>query len=387
MSQLSRREFLSAAAAAGTAALVLPALAPAATRSPGTAKSCIFINMVGGPAHLDTFDPKPDTPSQYRGPFQSIRTKVPGIHLSELFPKLATLTDKFSLIRSMHHTAPPIHEAGFQLLNTGRLFRDGPEWPSVGSVISYLNGDTKETAFPPRHYVCPEPQIETGIQIGHGFGPGYLGERVPFFHGGVGWTDQMLASDEIRRGCEFDARYGSTTFGQNCFGCRDAIARFPGRFITINQFSTVFDSTSWDCHADGGSLRTNFNDIRDTVAPSFDTAFAQLLTDLDERGLLDSTLVVATGEFGRTPLLNANGGRDHWAGAWTALIAGGGVRGGQIIGRTDAKGTEPTDRPVTPQELVAMIFHALGVPADTTIPGSDGTPVLVYPESPVLDFF
>jgi uncharacterized protein (DUF1501 family) len=159
------------------------------------------------------------------------------------------------------------------------------------------------------------------------------------------------------------------------------------RFVTLNQFSTVFDSPSWDCHSDGGSLRTNLNDIRDTVARSFDIAFAQLLTDLDERGLLDSTLVVATGEFGRTPLLNANGGRDHWAGAWTALVAGGGVRGGRVIGRTDARGTEPTDRPVTPQELVATIFHALGVPADATIPGPDGAAVAVYPGSPVTELF
>ena len=176
-----------------------------------------------------------------------------------------------------------------------------------------------------------------------------------------------------------------------CRSCLNACAvgaiRCGVRFITINQFSTVFDSPSWDCHADGGSLRTDLNDIRDTVAPSFDTAFAALLTDLEDRGLLDSTLVVATGEFGRTPKLNANGGRDHWAGAWTALVAGGGVKGGRVIGRTDAKGTEPTDRPVTPQELVATIFHALGVPADATIPGPDGKPVAVYPGEPVAELF
>ena len=149
----------------------------------------------------------------------------------------------------------------------------------------------------------------------------------------------------------------------------------------------MFDSPSWDCHADGGSLRTNLDDIRDTVAPSFDTAFAALLTDLETRGLLDTTLVVATGEFGRTPLLNANGGRDHWAGAWTAIVAGGGTKGGRVIGRTDARGTEPTDRPVTPQELVSTIFHAMGVAHDATIPGPDGKPVAVYPGKPVAELF
>ena len=149
----------------------------------------------------------------------------------------------------------------------------------------------------------------------------------------------------------------------------------------------MFDSPSWDCHADGGSLRTNLNDIRDTVAPSFDTAFARLLVNLEYHGLLESTLVVATGEFGRTPKLNSNGGRDHWAGCWTTLVAGGGVRGGQVIGRSDRTGSEPADRPVTPQELVASIFHALGVAHDATIPGPDGAPVAVYPGVPVAELF
>jgi uncharacterized protein (DUF1501 family) len=371
MSNVSRREFL-CAAAAGTAALALPSLAPAATRPFGTARSCIFINMVGGPAHLDTFDPKPDAPSQYRGPFQPIRTSVPGIHLSELFPNLAKLADKFALIRSMHHTAPPIHEAGFQLLNTGRLFRDGPEWPSVGAVISYLNGIDYESAW--RLY--PDATINTGISISHGQGTGFLDSVGCGPDEGRADLDPTW-SPGFHVWCELAAKHVE----------REIRLGYRRTVVTINMYETVFDSPSWDCHADFGSLRTNLADIRDTVAPSFDTAFARLLTDLDERGLLDSTLVVATGEFGRTPLLNANGGRDHWAGAWTALVAGGGVRGGRVIGRTDAKGLEPADRPVTPQELVATIFHALGIPADATIPGPDGTPVAVYPGSPVVQLF
>lgn len=366
MSKPSRREFLSAAAA-GATSLALPALGTAGSRPPlVSAKSCIFINMVGGPAHLDTFDPKPEAPSAYRGPFQPIQTRVPGIQVSELFPKLAGLTDKFSLIRSMHHTAPPIHEAGFQLLNTGRLFRDGPEWPSVGAVVAYLRELTGKRS---PYCVSPELTVSTGVNVSHGFGNAHLG-RPP-----LRW-----------RGANGMENYGPSEFGRNC-GWAEVVLRLGAPFVTVNQFNTVFDSPSWDCHADGGSLRTDLNDIRETVAPSFDTAFATLLTDLDERGLLDSTLVVATGEFGRTPKLNANGGRDHWAGAWTALVAGGGVKGGRVIGRTDAKGTEPTDRPVTPQELVATIFHAMGIPADATIPGPDGAPVAVYPGQPVTELF
>jgi hypothetical protein len=334
---------------------------------PPLARSCIFINLVGGPSHLDTFDPKPTAPSDVRGPFQPIATSVPGIQLSELFPKLAAKADKFSLIRSMHHDAPPIHEAGFQLLNAGRLFRDGPEWPSVGAVVGRLR-DQKLGDFP-TWCLMPSTDINTGVQVSHGQGAGWFNadDCGPL----------TVSSPDLLADWSLD------------LSCRMAsgLAHAGHRFVTINQFSTVFDSPSWDCHADRGSLNTTLNDYRDTVAPEFDTAFAALLTDLEERGLLESTLVVATGEFGRTPKLNSNGGRDHWAGCWTALVAGGGVQGGRIIGDSDRTGSEPKDRPVTPQELVATIFHALGVPADATIPGPNGSPVEVYPGKPVVELF
>jgi hypothetical protein len=383
----TRRDFLRTAAA-GAAGLALTQSATGSSSPPlraGTAKSCIFINMVGGPAQLDTFDPKPDAPSDVRGPFRPIQTNVPGVHLSELFPKLSKLADKFSLVRSMHHDAPPVHECGFQLLNTGRLFRDGPEWPSLGCAWTHLHGE-RELGPGRRHYVAPTANIETGIQIGKGFGPGFLpgwpardliGANCPDDASVSWWRERGWGSDD----------YGLTAFGQNCYGALNSVAKRPGRFLTVNQFSTVFDSPSWDCHADGGSLRTNLNDIRDTVAPSFDTAFARLIEDLEERGLLESTLVIATGEFGRTPRLNSNGGRDHWSSCWTALVAGGGTKGGQVIGRSDRTGSEPADHPVSPQELVASVFHALGVAPDATIPGPDGAPVAVYPAAPVAELF
>lgn len=353
----TRRDFLRTAAA-GAAGLALADVATGGSRPPlrpGTAKSCIFINMVGGPAHLDTFDPKPDAPSDVRGPFSPIQTKVPGVHLGELFPKLAGLTDKFSLIRSMHHDGPPVHECGLQLLNTGRLFRDGPEWPSVGAVVTHLTGR-------PSFLLANDLSINTGISVPHGQKGGWLDDGF----GGV-----------IDPGAGIAEMLSTAT---------EWLSVEP-LFITVNQFSTVFDSSSWDCHADGGSLKTTLDDIRDTVAPRFDAAFAQLLTDLESRGLLDSTLVVATGEFGRTPKLNSNGGRDHWAGCWTSLVAGGGVKGGRVIGRSDHTGAEPADRPVTPQELVSSIFHALGVAPGATIPGPDGAPVAVYPAVPVSELF
>jgi hypothetical protein len=374
----TRRDFLKASTAGAASVAMGSAATGAATTGglrPPLARSCIFINLVGGPSHLDTFDPKPTAPSDVRGPFQPIATSVPGIQLSELFPKLAAKADKFSLIRSMHHDAPPIHEAGFQLLNTGRLFRDGPEWPSVGAVMAYLRGHRLGNY--PAWEVFPHACINTGVSISHGQGAGFLDPQ------NFSPIEPLKGETELERKTSLDVL------------CRTAMivlesgAEFgtPAGFATLNQFSTVFDSPSWDCHADRGSLNTTLSDYRDTVAPEFDTAFAALLTDLEERGLLESTLVVATGEFGRTPKLNSNGGRDHWAGCWTALVAGGGVQGGRMIGASDRTGSEPKDRPVTPQELVATIFHALGVPADATIPGPDGSPVEVYPGKPVVELF
>jgi uncharacterized protein (DUF1501 family) len=153
------------------------------------------------------------------------------------------------------------------------------------------------------------------------------------------------------------------------------------------MYSTVFDAPSWDCHADRGSLACDLDDYRDTVAPTFDMVFTTLIADLEQRGQLDRTLVVATGEFGRTPHPNANGGRDHWPGCWTAILAGGGVRGGRVVGTSDSLAGEPKDRPVTPAELVATIYHALGVPPHATIPGPDGTPVRVVDAAPVTELF
>ena len=373
--QTTRRDFLKATAASA-AGLLVAGETSAAPESIGTAKSCIFINLIGGPSHLDTFDPKPDAPSEVRGPFRPIRTKVPGLHLSELFPKLAAMADKFSLIRSMNHAAPPIHEAGLQLLNTGHLFRDGPEWPSVGAVMSYLK--RRESGQEYRHHLIPCREVNTGIKIDQGFGPAHLLTRNEV------WTragNRSLISED------FHPEFGCNRFGEDCWWAY-LFSQYPDvPFTTVNMYTTVFDEISWDCHADRGSLCTTLLDYRNSVAPTFDSAFTGLLAHLERTGRLESTLVVATGEFGRTPKLNANGGRDHWAGCWTALVAGGGVQGGRVIGSSDAIGSEPKDRPVTPQELVSTIYHALGVAPTATIPGPDGTPVAVYPGKPVLELF
>jgi hypothetical protein len=289
------------------------------------------------------------------------------VYLSELFPKLAGVADKFALVRSMHHDAPPIHETGFQLLNTGRLFRDGPEWPNVGAVMSYLLHADHDNE--PAWWVLPDTVISTGVNVSHGQGSGFLGSKHSPFE--FGRNSPEARDLQFRIDCL--KAYASVSLGV--------------RFVTVNMFDTVFDTPSWDCHADRGSLATDLNDYRNIIAPMFDEGFSGLLQDLESEGLLDSTLVVATGEFGRTPFLNANGGRDHWANCWTAIVAGGGVKGGRVVGSSDRLGGEPMDRPVTPQELVATVFYALGVPPDATIPGPAGEPVAVYPGRPVTELF
>jgi hypothetical protein len=366
---LSRRDFL-AAAAASTVAGTLSATP--VNRKP--AKSCIFLHLVGGPSHLDTFDPKPDAPSDIRGPFGVIPTAVPGVHLSELLPKTAALMKDISLIRSLHHTEAPIHENGFQLLHTGRRYGGGKPWPGMGAVIHHLLGDgpfnhTEMDDFP-SWWNFAHTSIETGIDIDRGLSRAYLPSR--------GYDVPLQPYSRQK-----DTPY---PFWVSVEGAVTAV-RSGARFVNLFMYETVFDKVSWDCHADHGRLATDLNDYHETVCPAFDHTFDKLIGQLKDRGLLDQTLIVATGEFGRTPKLNANGGRDHWPGCWTALIAGGGVQGGRVIGSSDAIGAEPKDRPVTCPELVATIYHAMGIPCTTTIPDPTGKPARIVDAEPVLELF
>jgi uncharacterized protein (DUF1501 family) len=318
---LTRRQFI----ATSTMSVGWHALSPRRAWSAphSSERRCIFLWLTGGPSHIDTFDPKPDAPSDYRGPFRPIATRVPGLHVTELFPRLAARADRVAFVRSLHHDEAPIHETGQQLLQTGHLCRE-VEHPHIGA----LTGG--------RWSILPGPLGDTGVDLSHGQTAGALGaERQPRYAGG---------SDFIAN-------------------CRLAVNRIEAgdRVVVVNQFSTVYDGVSWDCHADGGRLNTTLDDYRTTVGPMFDIAFAGLLDDLADRGLLDTTLVVAAGEFGRTPRINPRGGRDHWPGVWTALLAGAGIHGGAVIGASDRLGTEPADNPISAAEFAAMIKHTLGM--------------------------
>lgn len=358
-----RRDFLKATAATGLS-LAVCSSGHSAVSPTAKAKSVIMLMLTGGPSQIDTWDPKPNAPSEIRGPFNTIPTQIPGTHFSELFPKMAAMADKFSLIRTMHHELAPTHDNGFQLLNTGRTFEADKEWPWVGSVVDHLTSTGEFDPF--RTMILPFEQPDFGMaKAGDCFRGKWLKNCLPGVHS---WDEDDATLAEC---CEFASKCAYTGV----------------KFITINPYDSVFYRMTWDCHADSGALRTTLDDYRNHLAPEFDACYTWLLNSLMLNGLLDSTLVVAVGEFGRTPKLNRNGGRDHWANCWTALVAGGGVQGGRIIGESDGIGSEPKNRPVSCQELVATIYHALGFPPTTTMPGPDGKPVKIIDASPVLELF
>ncbi len=355
---LSRRDFLQTGSlSVGAMGLSLASWTQAALSRD---TSCILLMLVGGPSQLDTWDLKPNAPSHVRGPFRPIATNVPGIQISECFPRMAKLANHYALVRSVYHDAAPIHETGHQLLQTGHLSRFGKEYPNCGSVLSFLHG---QRTLAPAFAIVPGPINSTGVHIGHGQTAAFLGEpHAPRFLA----PDRELYHEPMH----VRDRYGRHRFGESCLLARRLIEAGT-RFVTVNMFDTVFNQVTWDCHADQGSLASDLLDYREILCPMFDQAYSALLEDLHQRGRLTNTLVVAMGEFGRTPHLNPRGGRDHWPGVWSVVLAGGGIRGGQVIGSSDALGGEPNNRPVRAEQLAATIYYALGIGPSTRLPGCE----------------
>jgi hypothetical protein len=388
--------------------------AAAGARTPARAKKCILLWLDGGPSHLETLDLKPDAPAEVRGPFQPIGTNVSGIQISELFPKTAQICDKLCIVRSI---TSPLGEHGLanRYLLTGYKPTPVLEYPSYGSVVA--NRQTVPAVLPP-YVAIPEVRFA---------GAGFLGNRhEPFVTGGdpakadfrvrdldffpgidaarLARRRQYLAEfDSVQAQLETDApadsaleqayrlvtspeakkafgladepsdmraRYGPRTFGQSCLLARRLVERGVP-FVTVQY-------TGWDTH-DGLVLR-----LRDGytgakvgvgLVPTLDLAFAALIGDLSDRRLLDETLVIVMGEFGRTPKLNTRGGRDHWPRVFSLMLAGGGVRGGQVIGSSDRVGESPQDHPVTPADLAFTIYTLLGIDPNLELHTSDGRPV------------
>jgi Protein of unknown function (DUF1501) len=408
-SELGRRDLLRLGGM-GLGWLGLGASAVAAESSlevPAADRSVILLLLLGGPSQLETWDPKPDAPSEVRGPFGSIATRCPGVRISEHLPRLAARMDRLAIVRSLCHDEAPIHETGCQLLQTGRLCRAGEEAPHFGSLAAHLRGARNGM---PTFALIPGPIRATGIDIPHGQSSAWLGARCdPFSLGSdpagpdfdahaarvrarasflseaAAETSPENAFDIASEPDRLRDAYGRTTFGQSCLlACR--LVEAGVRVVTVNMFETVFNQVTWDCH--GAAPFSTLDDYARVLLPAFDRAFSALIDDLDRRGLLRSTLVVATGEFGRTPRVNAAGGRDHWPGVWSVALAGAGIRGGQVLGRSDAHAAYPADRPVSPLDLLASIYHSLGIDSARYLARRDGQPfALVERGQPIRELF
>ncbi|HSW46563.1 MAG TPA: DUF1501 domain-containing protein [Phycisphaerae bacterium] len=385
------------------------------------ARAVIQIWMWGGPSHLDTFDPKPDAGSDYCGPLnKAIPANVDGIQVGELLPLLAKQADKYSIVRSMTHGVNA-HETASYIVQTGRQ-PDRLVYPCVGAVVSLFKGsDHGYKGLVPPYIVLTEPQ-------GRFSEAGFLGQRYkPFATGGdpnqrrfvvegivaQGMSDQRqrdrrellhkldtlgktmpenpqfklldqcednaydlmfgdarklfdlsLEKDEIRE------QYGRNTFGQSCLMARRLVeAGVP--YITINY-------KGWDTH------KQHFEIMRRKL-PEMDRGMAALLQDLSDRGLLESTIVWWSGEFGRTPRVQWeapwNGGRGHYGNCFSAVVAGGGFKGGHVVGASDARGEEVTARPVYPQDLIGSMYELLGIDPDGPLPNPRGLAAQVIPSA------
>ena len=431
---ISRREALSRGLC-GTAGLLLagpPGLSAVAAvqankakpqvSANAKAKSVIQIWMWGGPSHLDTFDPKPEAGNDYCGPLNKpIETNVPGIRIGELLPLLAKQADKYAIIRSMTHGIGS-HETASYMVQTGRMAGGRDVYPCVGAVVSLFRGyGAGYRGLIPPYIVLTEPQgrfSEAGF-LGTRYKPFATGgdpARTPFVVEGVvaqGISDQrqkdrreflhtlntlqramkgdsqLTAADQAEKeaydlilgdaGKVFDLaqekpdlreRYGKSTFGQSCLLARRLVERGVP-YVTIN-------CRGWDTH------KGHFQTMRRRL-PEMDRGMATLLQDLSDRSLLQSTIVWWSGEFGRTPRIQWeapwSGGRGHYGRVFSAVIAGGGFKGGRVVGSSDAKGETVKDRPVYPCDLIGSMYELLGIDPEAKLPHPQGLAIRAAPSA------
>ena len=403
-------------------------------------KSAIMIFNLGAPSQLDTFDMKPDAPREIRGPFKPISTKG-DFQITEILPLHARVADKFSLVRSCYHTAAAVHDTGHQMMQTGRLFTGGINTPHTGCALEFLRGRRNEL---PAHVILPEPMGPTGGNLPHGQEAGFIGkaydpfvlnadpsqkefkvpdllppaeigearlerrhelrqivddtvkafeatENAKLMDQNFEAAYRLMTSPKAREAFDLGKeplkvreRYGMTRFGQCCLLARRLVERGV-RFVTVNTFITVFNEITWDIH--GSKPFTSIEGMRDIVAPMYDQGYSALIEDLAQRGMLDNTLVCNLAEFGRTPKINPAGGRDHWPPVSCALLAGGGMRTGQVIGSTDRDAAYALDRPIHFQEIYATLYHRLGIDVHTaTLTDLNGRPqFLVDHRAPIRE--
>jgi len=405
----------------------------------GKAKSVILIFNGGAPSHIDLWDPKPEAPKEIRGIFKTIKTAVPGIHVTELMPQLARRMKQLAIVRTVHHKHTS-HNSGMYWSTVGRPYRvnstlinpSPTDYPCFGTLAGWLALREGYAGAVPPYVITPRPHCDSfkyltpgqfGGCLGVGFDPFVLnadpnaadfkvrdlalaegmsrarfGERLGLLDGLAGYTQKVAspaaaavdtfnqqAASIVRSGKAAEAfdlsrepkkvreRYGRHRWGQSHLLARRLIER-GSRFVTTVNGPSI----TWDTHDD------NFNRLKNKLVPPMEQAFAALLDDLEERGLLETTLVIWMGDFGRSPRINTKTGRDHWPGCYSVVLAGGGIRGGQVIGKSDATGAYPAERPVTPADIHATVFAALGYDSQRLhyqsadgrpMPLSDGKPI------------
>jgi hypothetical protein len=409
---VKRRDFLKVGVLGGLGLSLADFLqrAQAGEAQQAKAKSAIYIRLGGGPTHLDTFDMKPDAPSEYRGNLKPIATNMPGMQICEQLPLLAQCADKFTILRGVSHTLAA-HELGTSYMITGNRPIPSLAFPGFGAVVSKELPAAAD--MPPFIAVPDTPQ--TGGYLGLQYGPFATNARPklgqPYQVRGIALNNNLTAARALRReklldrvdrafqGFEqkidvlngldqfsqqaydmissktarnaFDMsqenpetvkRFGDGELGQSCLlACR--LVEAGTRFVTIT-------TGGWDMHQ-GIFDRLSKN------LPGLDQGLSALLTTLSERGLLDTTSIIVTGEFGRTPKINKNGGRDHWPRAMFVLLAGGGMKTGQVIGASDAKGEGPSGEAITPDDVAASLYHSLGIDYHKEYHTDTGRPVMI----------
>ena len=421
----------------------LGAPAPRTGTGPGKAKSVILIFNGGAPSHIDLWDPKPDAPQEVRGLFSPIKTIVPGIHISELLPRMAKRMDKLALIRSVYH-GHSSHNGGMHWASTGRPYKidstlihpSRTDLPGLGTLVGWLAQRDGFSKGVPPYVITPFPTCDCKVYLTPGQFGGCLGTRYdPYvldadpnapnfkvtgmaleadmpssrFQERMGLLKELSANSPtiyspqmadidifnqqaaslLQSGKAAEAfdlskepdsvreRYGRHSWGQSHLLARRLVESGTRFVTTVNG-----PSITWDTHKD------NFNKLKDKLVPPMEQAYAALLDDLEERGLLDTTLVLWMGEFGRTPKINADTGRDHWPNCYSVLMAGGGVRGGQVIGASDSIGAYPNERPTTPADIHATVYAALGYDARSiSFQSSDGRPVPLTEGTPMSELF
>lgn len=425
---VSRRHFLQIGGLTGlgiSLPMLLSARALQAAHTPSTETNCILIWTRGGTSHHDTFDPKPNAPASIKGEFGVIDTAVPGVQFTEIVPNMARELNRFALLRSWNPQNGS-HGAADQFVMSGRKFNPGIAYPTYGSVVSWQKGF--KTALP--------PFVQLGDNVDQRFGGGMSGilglEHNPFevladpnakqfdvrditppqgvTNARIDRRQRMLASidalqayaenqpaafealdehykaamnmitaSETKQAFQIDEetpelrdRYGRNKFGQSCLLARRMI-QSGVRFVTVTD-------GGWDTHAN------NFKSLKDSRIPPVDQALPVLLQDLEERGMLDSTLVVWLTDFGRTPKINSASGRDHWASSGFAIMAGAGVPGGAVLGATDEEGGKPIRNEYTSADIAATIYHKLGLPTDLLAHAPDGRPVRLIEGEPIREW-